>query len=140
MYRYTEEDKEIIAKARKANKNRLAEKRLYALELRASGKGVAEVALATGYHRAHISHLTTKYRIGGIEAITGNHYGGNRRYLTLEDESVLLEPFREKAQKGQIVDVSEIKASYERAVGHTIDGSQIYYLLLRNGLKKVLPN
>ena len=139
MYRYTEEDKEIIAKARKANKNRLAENRLYALELRVAGKGVAEVAAATGFHAAYISQLTAKFRIGGIEAITGNHYGINRRVMTPEDEAVLLEPFREKAEQGQAVDISEIKATYEQAVGHTIDGSQIYYALYRNGLRKFMP-
>ena len=38
-----------------------------------------------------------------------------------------------------MVEVSEIKASYERAVGHTIGGSQIYYVLHRNGWRKVMP-
>ena len=39
MYKYTEEDRAIIAKARKENKDKRAEKRLHALELRAEGKG-----------------------------------------------------------------------------------------------------
>ena len=52
MYRYTEEDKAIIAAARKINKDKRAEKRLYALELRASGKSAAEAAEATGFHNA----------------------------------------------------------------------------------------
>ncbi|MBQ9664219.1 MAG: hypothetical protein IJV40_13810 [Oscillospiraceae bacterium] len=55
MYRYTEEDKEIIAKARKANTNKRAEKRLYALELRAAGKSAKEIASATGFHEAYIT-------------------------------------------------------------------------------------
>ena len=59
--------------------------------------------------------------------------------MTPEDEAALLGPFREKAEKGQIVEVSEIKASYEQAVGHTIGGSQIYYVLRRNGWRKVMP-
>ena len=59
--------------------------------------------------------------------------------MTLEEETAWLEPFREKAKKGQIVEVSEIKASYEQAVGHTIGGSQIYYVLHRNGWRKVMP-
>ena len=139
MYRYTEEDKAIIASARKANKDKRAEKRLYALELRAAGKSGAEVASATGFHAAYISQLTAKYQRGGIEAISGNHYGGNRRNMTLEEEASLLKPFREKAEKGQIVEVSEIKASYEEAVGHAIGGSQIYYVLRRNGWRKIMP-
>ena len=139
MYRYTEEDKAIITAARKANKDKRAEKRLHALELRAAGKSAEEVASATGFHPAYISQLTGKYLAGGIEAISGNHYGGNRRNMAPEEEAALLEPYREKAEKGQIVEVSEIKASYEQAVGHTIGGSQIYYVLRRNGWRKVMP-
>ena len=59
--------------------------------------------------------------------------------MTPEKEAALLKPFQEKARKGQIVEVSEIKASYERAVGHTIGGSQIYYVLDRNGWRKIMP-
>ena len=44
MYKYTEEDREIIAKARKANKDKRAEKRLYAMALRAEGKSAKEIA------------------------------------------------------------------------------------------------
>ena len=139
MYRYTEEDKAIIAAARKINKDKRAEKRLYALELRASGKSAAEAAEATGFHTAYISQLTRKYRTGGIEAISGNHYGGNHRNMSAKEEAAMLKPFREEAEKGGIVEVSKIKASYEQAVGHTIGGSQIYYVLHRNGWRKVMP-
>ena len=139
MYRYTEEDKAIIVAARKANKDKRAEKRLHALELRAAGKSAEEVASATGFHAAYISQLTAKYRTGGIEAISRNHYGGNHRNMAVEEEAALLEPYREKAEQGQIVEVSEIKASYEQAVGHTIGGSQIYYVLHRNGWRKIMP-
>ena len=100
MYQYSEEDRELIAAARKKNKDKRAEKRLYALELRAEGKSAEEVPAATGFHRAYITQLTAKYRAGGIEAISGNHYGGNRRNMSVEEEKVLLEPFREKAEKG----------------------------------------
>ena len=139
MYRYTEEDRAIISAARKANKNKRAEKRLWAMELRASGMSSAEVAKATGFNAAYITQLTRKYREGGIEAISGNHYGGNRKNMTREEEAALLEPFLEKAQKGEIVEVSAIKAAYEEKVGHTIGGSQIYRVLHRNNWRKVMP-
>ena len=59
--------------------------------------------------------------------------------MAQEEEAALLKPFREEAEMGQIVEVSEIKASYERAVGHAIGGSQIYYVLRRNGWRKDIP-
>ena len=71
------------------------------------------MSAATGFHSAYITQLTAKYRAGGIEAISGNHYGGNRRNMSVEEEMSLLEPFREKAEKDQIIEVSEIKASEE---------------------------
>ena len=74
MYRYTEEDKAIIVAARKANKDKRAEKRLHALELRAAEKSAEEAASTTGFHPAYISQLTAKYLAGGIEAIAFSLY------------------------------------------------------------------
>ena len=139
MYRYTEKDREIIAEAREKNKDKRAEKRLYALQLRAEGKSAKEVAEKTGFHAAHITRMTAKYQKGGIEAIAGNHYGGNRRNLSYEEEAELLKPFREEAEKGQLIEISAIKKNYEQAVGHSIGGSQIYYVLKRHGWRKVMP-
>ena len=139
MYKYTDEDRTIITRARKENKNKRVEKRLYALELRASGKSAREISEQTGFHSAYITQLSSKYQHGGIEAITGNHYCGNRRNMSYEEEAALLRPFQEKAEKGQIIEISEIKARYEQAVGHSIGGSQIYYVLKRHGWRKVMP-
>ncbi len=139
MYRYSKEDMEKIIAERKKNKDKRAEKRLYALELRAAGKSAEEVSAATGFHKAYISQLTAKYRNGGIEAISGNHYGGNHRNMSAEEEAALLEPFQAEAEAGQIVEVSKIKTQYEEAVGHSIGGSQIYYVLERHGWRKVMP-
>ena len=59
--------------------------------------------------------------------------------MTKEEERALLEPFRKKAEEGQIIEVSEIKACYEQAVGHSIGGSQIYRVLQRQGWRKIMP-
>jgi len=139
MYRYTDEDRAIIAAARKANKDKRAEKRLHALELRASGKSAKEIAAVVGLKEGYIPQLTAKYIAGGIEAISKNHYGGNRRNISVKKEEELLEPFREKAAEGQIIDISEIKASYEEAVGHRIGSGQIYRVLHRHNWRKVMP-
>ena len=138
-HRYTEKDLEIIREARKQNRDKQVEKRLEALELQATGKASKDISERTGFHPAYISQLMAKYRDGGIEAITGNHYGGNRRNMSYEEESKLLEPFRERAERGQLVVVSEIKEAYEKAVGHSIGGSQIYLVLRRHGWRKVMP-
>ena len=139
MYRYTDEECAIIAEARKANKDKRAEKRLLALELRASGKSAREIASVTGLQERYIPQLTAKYLSGGIEAISRNHYGGNRRHIPVAKEEEILKPFLEKAKKGQIIEVSAIKTSYEEAVGHAIGSGQIYRVLRRHGWRKVMP-
>ena len=138
-HNYSEQDLENIKTARKINKDKQAERRLKAIELRIAGKKAKEIAAITEFHPAYITQLMAKYRNGGIEAITGNHYGGNRRNMSFEEEANLLEPFRQRASQGQLVEVSEIKVVYEEAVGHRIGGSQIYYVLRRHGWRKVMP-
>ena len=59
--------------------------------------------------------------------------------MRYEEETALLEPFSKEAEAGQIVEVSEIKAAYEEAVGHTIGTAQIYYVLQRHKWRKVMP-
>ena len=41
--------------------------------------------------------------------------------MSFEEEAALLEPFRKKGKAGQIVEVSEIKAAYQKAVGHSLE-------------------
>ena len=53
IYRYTDKDREIIARARNANKDKRAEKRLYALELKASGKSAKRIATEVGFKSAY---------------------------------------------------------------------------------------
>ena len=112
---------------------------MHALELRAEGKRAKEAAQAAGVSAAHISRLASKYFSGGIDAIAGNHYGGNRRNLSAEEEECILQPFYEKAEKGEIVEISEIKKAYQEKVDHKVSETQIYYVLRRHGWRKIMP-
>ena len=138
-YKFTEEQLEEITAVKAKNKNKRIDKRLTVLEL--SGKGVkrAEIALITGYNIGYIPKLIARYRDGGLEAIVGNHYHGNRRNLTVAEEAAILRPFQERAEAGQMVDIREIKAAYEAAVGHEIGSGQIYFVLKRHKWRKVMP-
>ena len=138
-YKFTEEQVQELTKAAKANKKKDVDRRLRALLMRAKGKKLAEVAQATGYSYSNITKLVRMYREGGLASILENHYGGNHRNMSYEEETALLEPFSKKAEAGQIVEVSEIKAAYQEAVGHTIGTAQIYYVLQRHKWRKVMP-
>ena len=138
-YEITKEQKEEIEAARKRNRNKRTEAKLKVLVLRAEGKTAKEIHQKTGFHPAYVSTLVSKYVHGGLEAITGNHYKGNRRNIQVEEEAELLRPFEEKAEKGQIVETSKIKEAYEKRVGHKIGSGQIYRVLKRQGWRKVMP-
>ncbi len=138
-YRITTEQKQEIEHARKLNKNKRVENRLRALVLRAEGTELNEIAKITGYSRSYVNRLIATYCKEGIGAIVENHYAGNRRNMSLEEEAALLETFKQKAEQGQIIEVREIKAAYEAKVGHSIGGTQIYYVLRRHGWRKVMP-
>ena len=138
-YTFTEEDIQAIQTARRKNRDKNVDRRLHALELRASGQKAKEIARITGYNDWYISKLAAKYHNGGLEAITGNHYGGNHRNMSFEEESAFLEQFIDDADDGQITDVSEIKAAYDKKIGHETGHGQIYYVLHRHGWSKKMP-
>ncbi len=138
-YKFSEEEICKIEQARKENKDKRAEVRLKALELRAKGASAAEVSQATGIHPSYITHIVAKYRDKGLEAISGNHYGGNHRNMSVEDEAEILAPFKARAEKGELVEISEIARAYQAAVDHPVSNGQIYFVLHRHGWRKVMP-
>ena len=80
-YKFSNEEMAAIKAARRETKDKRADARLKALELRAEGMELSEVSQATGFHAAYVSQLVAKYRDHGLEAISGNHYGGNHRNM-----------------------------------------------------------
>ena len=137
--KFSEEEIKTIEQRRKENKDKRAEARLKALELRAKGATAKEVAGATGFHTAYVTQLVAKYREYGLEAISGNHYGGNHRNMSVEEEMSILAPFKARAEKGEMVEISEIAKAYQSAVDHPVSRGQIYSVLHRHGWRKVMP-
>ena len=138
-YKFSEEEIKEIEQARRDNKDKRAEARLKALELRAKGADAKQVSSATGFHASSVSRLVAKYRDHGLEAISGNHYGGNHRNMSIEEEAAILAPFQERAEKGELVEVREIAKAYQAAVDHPVSKGQIYFVLHRHGWRKIMP-
>ena len=138
-YKFSEEEIKTIEQRRKGNKNKRTEARLKALELRAKGANAKEVAEATGFHAAYVTQLVAKYRKYGLEAMSGNHYGGNHRNMSAEEEAAILAPFKARAEAGELVEISEIAKAYQSAVDHPISTGRIYFVLHRLGWRKVMP-
>ena len=105
-YKFSKEEISAIEQRRKGNKDKRAEVRLKALELRAKGANAKEVAEATGFHAAYVTQLVAKYREYGLEAISGNHYGGNHRNMSAEEEMAILAPFKARAEARERVEIN----------------------------------
>lgn len=138
-YKFREEEIKAIQQARKENKDKRVEARLKALELRAEGQKAKEITKATGFHPAYVTQLVAKYRDHGLEAITGNHYVGNHRNMSVEEEAEILAPFKAEAEEGKMVAVKEIAKAYQEAVNHRVSKGQIYCVLHRHGWRKIMP-
>ena len=138
-YKFSSEEIAEIQEARKKNTDKRVERRLRAIELRALGQSLKDVGYACDYHPSYVTTLVAKYREGGLKAIVDNHYRGNRRNMSVEEEATILEPFRKQAEAGKLVEISEIKAAYQEAVNHPISKAQIYYVLHRQGWRKIMP-
>lgn len=138
-YRFSEEDHKLIKSARRENRDKQTDRRLRVLELRCEGMTQDAIAKMTGYHRSHVCSLIRKYFEEGLSSVAEKHYQGNRRNMSIEEETAFLEDYRKKSEKGQMLSVQEIASAYEEKVGHKIGSGQIYRVLHRHGWRKVMP-
>ena len=140
-YIYNEAQVEELEAAKKKNKDKKVDKRLEALLLRARGEKREAVSAKTGFCKQYITDLSANYQQNGISAVIGNHYGGNHRNMSFEEEAELLETFSQAAEAGEIVEVSDILRAYEEKLGRTFekDHGRIYRVLQRHGWRKVMP-
>ena len=94
MCEITESQRTEIEEVRKKNRNKNIERKLRALVLRAEKKGLKEISDLTGYHYVTVSNIISQYVNNGIGAIIENHYRGNRRNMSFEEEAAIAKPFR----------------------------------------------
>ena len=100
----------------------------------------AEIAQHTGVSVGSVHKVISQYNRLGADALALPGKGGRRnQYLTLEQEKAFVASFREKATKGQIARVAEIKLAYEKLVGRTVHKTTIYRLLDRHEWRKIVP-
>ena len=124
---------------RKKIKDKKVDKRFYAVQLRGYGYKNSEIASKLDTSPEVISNWVSAYSNGGIEALMGRKQTGNHRNMSFAEEEAFLAVYRKQAEQGQLVEVGVIKAAYEMKVGHSIGGSQIYYVLRRHKWRKVMP-
>ncbi len=137
-YEIKKEEAEKIKEYRKGIRDKIIDRRLYAVQLRGEGMRNQDVAQKLDVDKRQVSMWVSKYKKGGIPALHGKRGGRYHENLSVEEEKIILDKFKDKAEKGQIVEVSELKKEYDKAVGRDT-GTQIYNVLHRHNWRKVMP-
>ena len=65
--------------------------------------------------------------------------GRKRENMTLAEEKALLTRFAKAAGTGELLNIHDLKAAYEKAIGHETSNSTVYNLLSRHGWRKLMP-
>jgi transposase len=98
------------------------------------------IAKHTGVSVHTVHKVISTYNRQGVSAVETKGKGGRyHEYLTLEEERDLLTPFFERAEKGELTTVAQIKHTFEKRVGHEVDETTIYRLLKRHQWRKLVP-
>src|SRR2546426_1369967 len=99
-----------------------------------------DIAKHTGVSVATVHKLISAYNRRGVAAVETKGKGGRyNAYLTLEEERDLLQPFVERAERGELTTVAQIKQAFEKRVGHEVDETTIHRLLKRQKWRKLVP-
>ena len=137
----TDEQREELKESLKKAKSKGEYQRIQCVWLRALWNlSSNQIAETIGWSVSRVKQIQGRYFREGTHAFQGCGRGGRRREnLTIKEEKSLLADFEEKAVKGGVLVVSEIKTAYEREVGGKVPKSTVYRMLARHGWRKIAP-
>jgi transposase len=114
--------------------------RIQMVLLREKGMTQPAIAEAMGVSLSTVNRAHMAYDAGGLKALKPRPNGGRKRQnMTLAEEKALLSRFAKAAGAGELLNVHDLKAAYEKAIGHETSNSTVYNLLARHGWRKLMP-
>src|SRR5260370_2049929 len=114
--------------------------RIQMVLLRESGMTQPANAAAMGVSLSTVNRAHMAFDHGGIKALKPKPIGGRQREnMTVAKERVLLARFAKAAGAGEMLNIHDLKAAYEKAIGHETSNSTVYNLLARQGWRKLMP-
>src|SRR2546426_6082754 len=114
--------------------------RIQMVLLRESGMTQPAIAAAMGVSLSTVNRAHMAFDHGGIKALKPKPIGGRQcENMTLAQEKALMARFAKAAGAGEMLNIHELKAAYEKAIGHETSNSTIYNLLARHGWRKLMP-
>jgi transposase len=115
-------------------------RRIQMILLRESEMAQPAIADAMGVSLSTVNRAHMAYDHGGIKALKPKPSGGRKREnMTLPEEKTLLRHFAKAAGAGEMLNIHDLKAAYEKAIGHATSNSTVYNLLARHGWRKLMP-
>lgn len=138
-YKITVANAKEIEEHRKRIKDKTTDRRMYAVQLVGEGMKYQEIADKLDCRVQQVGLWVKKYAERGMNGLIPKVGGRHHENMTFEEEVKFLEQFRERAEAGQVIEVSEIKKAYDNLIGHVSGSGQIYHVLHRHGWRKIKP-
>src|SRR6266566_486839 len=114
--------------------------RIQMVLLRESRMTQPAIAEAMGVSLSTVNRAHMAYDHGGLKALRRKPSGGPKREnMSLAEEKALLTRFAKAAGAGELLNIPDLKAAYEKAIGHETSNSTVYNLLTRHGWRKLMP-
>jgi transposase len=114
--------------------------RIQMVLLRESGLTQPAIAQAMGVSLSTVNRAHMAYDHGGIKVIKSKPNGGRKHEnMSVAKEKALLAQFAKAAGAGEMLNIHDLKAAYEKAIGHPTSDSTVYNLLNRHGWRKLMP-
>ena len=114
--------------------------RIQMVLLRESGMTQPLIAAAMGVSLSTVNRVHMAYDGGGLKTLKSKPSGGRKREnMTLAEEKALLARFAKAAGAGEMLNIHDLKAAYEKAIGHPTSNSTVYNLLDRHDWRKLMP-
>src|SRR5947199_8252954 len=140
MVKCNKDQVERLKKALKRENDRLVRQPIQMVLLREDGKTQPQIAELTGVSLSTVNRAHMAYDNGGVNALRPKPSGGRiRENMTLQEEKALLARFAKAAGAGELLNIHDLKAAYEQAIGHATSDSTVYNLLHRHGWHKLMP-
>ena len=131
--------REVLAQAETAEQLRQAQAVVLPLDYALS---LEQTARAIGRSVAWTCRLRNRFLAGEIVGDGQRQSPGGRRRqnMSTEQEREFLAPFMDRAQRGAILVVGQVKAELEAQLGRSLALSSVYNLLHRHGSRKLAPD
>src|ERR1700747_405365 len=129
-----------LQKKLQREKDPVVRQRIQMILLREDGKTQPEIAELTGVSLSTVNRAHMAYDNGGVNALRPKPKGGRRREnMTLDEERRVLAPFAKAAGAGELLNIRELKITYEEKIRHPTSHSHRYNLLARHEWRKWMP-